>query len=498
MYADDPQPGSRGLKSRNQLRASNPKQGLRSCRSFHRRVLPTIAGVIFGFAVPGLAAAQASTKNVLILFSSTDRDSDHWRLFELSLRSRFQGQITFYHAYLEDSRVTEKSYRDSQAETYRRTYAGVKLDLFVATDPVELQFAVQYRDSIFPGVPIVFTGVSKRELEDQSMWPGVTGLTVPVGIPETIDLALRLHPDTKTIAVISQGAYWSGPTRSELFARHVSEIELLGPASPRLLEQVAALPAHTVILFELAPEDSSLPAFSVFDVLRIVAQRLPTYSPWPSLCLNYGCVGGAFEDTRKEMLSTADIAARILSGERPDDIPVVRNTDLRVTVDWRALQRWHVPDSDLPPGTLVLYREPTLWERGRKYFLAGIAMMVVQSLLIFGLLWQRARTRKAEAVLRESEKRFRVMADTTPSLIWMCDDQGRVTYLNEQWLALTGSDPNTAYGDMWRDYAHPDDVKSTSYIFSRAVQSHQSFSNQCRLRCRDGTYRWLFAVASPG
>ena len=86
--------------------------------------------------------------------------------------------------------------------------------------------------------------------------------------------------------------------------------------------------------------------------------------------------------------------------------PWCTTADVRATVDWRALQRWHVPDSALPPGTLVLYREPTLWERGRKYFLAAVAIIVVQSMLIFGLFWQRARRREIEAELRTSEEKF--------------------------------------------------------------------------------------------
>ena len=50
----------------------------------------------------------------------------------------------------------------------------------------------------------------------------------------------------------------------------------------------------------------------------------------------------------------------------------------------------------MPTGALLLHREPTLWERGRKYFIAGLAVMIAQTLLILGLFWQRARRRKAE------------------------------------------------------------------------------------------------------
>src|SRR5207237_817271 len=77
-----------------------------------------------------------------------------------------------------------------------------------------------------------------------------------------------------------------------------------------------------------------------------------------------------------------------------------QNSNVLVSVDSRQLRRWNIPESALPPGTRVLYREPTIWQRYWKYILAASAVMAVQAFLIVGLLWQRARTRKAEAVLR--------------------------------------------------------------------------------------------------
>jgi signal transduction histidine kinase len=372
----------------------------------------TIFGMLLCAPPDSASAPELKAKNVLLLFGSAERNSGNWDPFDALVRARVPGQITFYRAYLESSRADEKSYLESQAETFRRIYAGVKLDLVIAGNPEEFHFVELYRDKMFPGVPIIFTGVSARELEEQKIWPGVTGVTVPVGLRETIDLALHLHPDTKTVAVIANvsksAEYWFAAAHAELL-RHqdkVTEIDVLGPASGQLLERVAALPPHTVVLFQLAP-DSSRPAFGAFDLLAAVAQRLPTYSAWPSLCLNYGCVGGAYEDWPKERSWTAELAARVLSGERPENIPVVNASNLQVRVDWRALRRWHIPESALPAGSQVLYREPTLWERVRKYAIAGIAVIAVQFLSIFGLLRQRARKRKAEAALRESEKRFR-------------------------------------------------------------------------------------------
>ena len=192
-----------------------------------------------------------------------------------------------------------------------------------------------------------------------------------------------------------------------------------------------------------------------------------------------------------------EIVARVLSGERPENIPIVHDSDLQVHVDWRELQRWHIPESALPPGTVVEYRQLTFWQRDRKYILIAIVLIVAQALLIAGLLLQRARKRKAEAVLRESEERFRVMADTTPSLVWMCDARGRITYLNGRRIAFTGTDSNADYGDNWITYVHPDDVEHMLATLYEALKSKQPFSQEYRLRRSDGVYRWMFDVASP-
>ena len=402
-----------------------------------------VLGSLFCVLARPSAAAEPVVKNVLILHNWANLPQS-WTLMESTVRARIPGQINFYTASVENPRFDEDVYRESLAETLRRGYDGVKLDVVIAATYPVLQFAMQYRDKMFPGVPIVFTDVSAPE--GRNMWSGVTGVISPVGMRETIDLALHLHPDTNTVAVVTGvtewDKYWLAVAHSELL-RHqdkVREIDLIGPASHQILERVAELPPSTVVLFQLRPDDLTQPALDPIDVLAEVAQRLPTYSAWQGLALNRGGVGGAYRNLRKDAVLNGEIVARVLSGERPENIPIVHDSDLQVHVDWRALQRWHISESALPPGTVVEYRQLTFWQRDRKYIVIAIVLIVAQALLIAGLLWQRTRKRKAEAVLLESEERFRVMADTTPSLVWMCDSRGRITYLNGRRIAFTGTD----------------------------------------------------------
>jgi signal transduction histidine kinase len=346
------------------------------------------------------AAARAKAKNVLVLSGGRGRVSINQ--MQASLRARFPDPVNFSIVDLENPRFGQADYQDHFAEALRSGYSGDRPDLIVAVMTPSLEFAVKYHDKLFPGVPIVFMSINPPLPE--KMGAGVTGVESPQGIPEIINLALRLHPDTETVAVISNVTNvdkdWLAAERVELL-RHrdkVREIDLIGPPSPELLQKVAALPPHTVVLFQLFPQDSDQPAFGAFDVLAPVAQRLPTYSILS--LLDRGAIGVATYDATNDAVVAGQLAARLLSGERADNIPIVQNSNVLVSVDWRQLQRWNIPESALPPGTRVLFRDPTIWQRYWKYILATSAVMVVQSFLIVGLLWQRARTRKAEAVLR--------------------------------------------------------------------------------------------------
>lgn len=463
------------------------------------RVSLIILAVLVGLPDRPHAAAQQNAKNVVILSGGRGRDS--LNRMESSLRSHVSIPVNFSIVDLDNPRFDEKSYRDNLAEALQGAY-GKKPDLLFACMDPSLRFAVQYRDKMFPGVPIVFMSVSTL-VADQQKWPGVTGVAVPSGVTQTIDLALRVHPDTAVVAVITGESEnekeYLAAIHSELL-RHqekVTEIDIVGPPNGQMLEKVAALPPHTVAMFQLLPHDSEQRAIEAYDVLATVTQRLPTYSVFGHLALDHGGIGGFFYDAKDDSILAGEMAARVLNGERADNIPILHLSHYQNRVDWKALRRWNIPESALPPGTVVLNRDLTLWQRYRGYVLAAVLIIVTQALLIIALLWQRTRKRRAEAVLRESEERFRLLANTSPALIWMCDTEGKTTFLNDRRLAYTGPDVNAGYGDTWMEYIHPDDLPLIREKFSAALTSGRPYSREYRLRRSDGVYRWVFNVAAP-
>ncbi|MDZ7958624.1 MAG: ATP-binding protein [Aulosira sp. DedQUE10] len=107
-------------------------------------------------------------------------------------------------------------------------------------------------------------------------------------------------------------------------------------------------------------------------------------------------------------------------------------------------------------------------------------------------------TRKqAEAALRESEQRFRNMADNAPVMIWVTDPTGYCTYLSQSWYEFSGQTEETGLGLGWLDVVHPEDSESAKNAFLVANERCEAFRLEYRLRRKDGEYRWAIDAATP-
>lgn len=100
--------------------------------------------------------------------------------------------------------------------------------------------------------------------------------------------------------------------------------------------------------------------------------------------------------------------------------------------------------------------------------------------------------------LRESEARFRLMADAVPQIVWITDSEGRAEFFNKQWSNYTGVpyEPTTA-AEVAANFVHPDDGAMTVEAFNEARQTGSTFTVEHRIRAADGTYRWFLVKAEP-
>ena len=477
--------------------------------------LSTIARSLFSFVLLAcITPAQANEprqvleasheKNILILYSFSDA-----QLFapldslKSAVRERVPGPVNFFVEYMETQRLEDPHYEEILSENFRSIYRAKRLDLVIVATYPALHFAMTHRDELFPGVPIVFNHINARRIPKQGVWPNVTGVTLTVDIQGTVDLILGLQPDTQNFAVIAGTPefekFWAEAVHRELTSRpgNVRVIDLIGLSTNDLMQRVSALPPHTVVLYLIMPRMSEQPVMGSYEVARAIGSLVPTYRLFQHYCVDRAGIGGSIPDFDEQNVLTAALVARVLSGERPEDIPVMHDSRARPVVDWRQLNYWKIPESRLPPGSVVLFRPRTIWQDHKGLILGGLAVVILQLFLILRLLRERTRKNIKVAELKESEERFRVMADSAPTIIWMANVNGEKIYLNQRMLDFTGADPEALQDGGWQRFVHPDDLPRVLAQNSAALQHRNGFSKEFRLRRNDGVYRWMFDVGAP-
>ncbi len=105
--------------------------------------------------------------------------------------------------------------------------------------------------------------------------------------------------------------------------------------------------------------------------------------------------------------------------------------------------------------------------------------------------------KQVEAALRESEARFRELADTTPVLVWMSGTDRLITFFNRTWLEFTGRTMADSIRDGWDQDVHPEDRERSVAAYQAAFDARERFQLEYRLRHHDGSWRWVFVIGCP-
>ena len=133
---------------------------------------------------------------------------------------------------------------------------------------------------------------------------------------------------------------------------------------------------------------------------------------------------------------------------------------------------------------------PVPWMPEDRLFSIAIANLIALA------LEQRERCR-TEAALRESEARFRTLADSLPVMVWVADPAGRCTWFNKTWLDFTGRTLDQEIGYGWTQEVHPVDVDGCRRSYEKALQARVPFTLEYRVKGRDGVYRWVLDSGGP-
>ena len=454
-----------------------------------------------------MAAAPKEVRRVLILHSLGFSSPASIRVDE-EIRAALDNspyQIELYEETLQGILFSDPASQREVRLGLIRKYRDRRPDIVIAVAPAPIKFMAESHDEFGPNTPVVFCASSDDQLDNLKLDSRFTGAWRTLDAAKTLEAALQLRPDTKHVVVVGGGVFWYDKRLEAIVKEQLHSYEsrfaftyLSNLEMPALLEQLRRLPEHSIVFYTAISQDAAGTHFidETQSLPMVVgAANAPVFVTEDTF-IGQGTVGGYVTSYGDEGRVAGTLSVRILNGEKPQNIPIVKDANVYI-FDWRALQLWGLNEKRVPPGSIVLNRVPSVWDAYRKYILGAILVVLAETLLVVALLWERARRREVERSLRESEERFRLVADTAPALIWMSGSDKKCTFFNEGWLNFTGRSIDLELGDGWAEGVHAGDLQRCLDTYTQAFDRREQFRMEYRLRRHDGEYRWVLDIGVP-
>ena len=495
------------LKFRRPRSSPRERDGQRHCGNWGlaRLGLGLVACCLVSQSIAAVPAKEV--RRVLILHSLGFSSPASIRVDE-QIRAALDNspyQIELYEETLQGILFSDPASQREVRSGLIRKYRDRRPDVVIAVAPAPIRFMAESRNEFGPDTPVVICASSEDQLDNLKLDSRFTGAWRILDAVKTLEAALLLRPDTKHVVVVGGGVYPYDKRLEAIVKEQLHSYEsrfaftyLSNLEMPALLKQLRRLPEHSIVFYTAISQDAAGTHFidETQSLPMVVgAANAPVFVTEDTF-IGQGTVGGYVTSYSEEGRVAGSLAVRILKGEKPQDIPIVNDANVYM-FDWRALRRWGLNENGVPPGSIVLNRVPSVWDAYRKYILGAIFVVLAETLLVFALLWESARRREVERSLRESEERFRLVADTAPALIWMSGTDKKCTFFNEGWLNFTGRSIDLELGDGWAEGVHTEDLQRCLDTYTHAFDRLEEFRMEYRLRRHDGEYRWLLDIGVP-
>jgi signal transduction histidine kinase len=316
--------------------------------------------------------------------------------------------ITVYADNLDLARVAGPDYERALRSFLIEKYRNVPIGVIVVNGARALDLVLSLRLELWPDVPVVFAAVDDEAAARMKSVPNVTGHIMRLTLRDMVSTARLVVPNLKQIVLVGdpleRNTFFRGFLAEipELKNDNLELIDLTGLPMTELKQRTATLPPDSAIAYTTLTVDGAgidyLPREAV-AAIAIVANR-----PIVTGTLNfigYGAVGGLVVSAPPIGEQAGRLALRILKGESPSNIPVTVGAFKKPVFDWRQMQRWGISESNLPPGSEILFREPTAWERYSWQIALITVVILAQAGLISALLREHRRRKFSEVQSRQ-------------------------------------------------------------------------------------------------
>jgi C4-dicarboxylate-specific signal transduction histidine kinase len=334
-------------------------------------------------------------------------------------------------------------------------YGRMKFDAIVAVTFPPALLAKDLRDRFWPEATLLLVLIDEERWANPGSISGSTRVLLALDNKETVRSALQMLPNTQRVVLLGGASQRDRRTNGGI-VRSIREIkpdlqiiEATGLSLEETKARIHSLPDRTIIVigsFLFEPNGQRLDVPQLVDEFYPVANA-PLFAD-SDMAMGKGIVGGAVLSVQGAAEVVGEQLGQLLKGADPDRLPV-REVKNSFIVDWRQLKRWGISEHTLPPGTTILYRQPTAWEQYGRYIVGLFSVLIVLLFLVAFLLLERQRRKKEEDLNS-------AMLESLPGTALLVNPQGEILRTNQihrEAAAVEGNGSDGARpGFKYREY----------------------------------------------
>lgn len=414
-----------------------------------------------------------------------------------------KNQISYelFYEFLDSKRVADDEHTTNLANLFRHKYANRTFDAIILSDDFAFTFMLHYHDELFANTPVVFCGVNYFQESMIEGHPLFTGVVESFSLQGTIEGALQINPAIRTIVAIDDNTITGLANRivfDALIPQYQGRLrfDFIGwQTMGEIQRHCSRLPDDAVVLLLSFTRDSTGEVFSLERSADLITPhcRVPVYSLW-DFHLHHGVVGGQLTTGFSQGEKAGELALRILTGEPPASIPIVKESPNRYVFDYTIMRKFGIEEDRLPQGSTIINKPVSFYSQYKTYVWQTIAafLLLFAVICVIGFNLIRRRTaekalRRSEAALRESSERFRETSEMLPETIFEIDFTGKILFLNKAGMDQFGFTAEQLAGGLNAyDFFPGDEKTKLSINLQRLLQGEKMGLNEYLVRDKNG------------
>ncbi|MBF0621286.1 MAG: PAS domain S-box protein [Magnetococcales bacterium] len=399
--------------------------------------------------------------------------------------------VELHEEFMDTKRLYTPDYLEKVRSIFALKYQTKKIDIIIVSDNNAFDFIRKNRDSLFPGVPVVFCGVNNFSDNWLDGLSDFTGVAEMFDAHATVSTLSRLHPNIKEIFVLHDqtptGLAWAETVRQQvkpltgtLRFRYSDPFTL-----ETLVEKIKGLSQDTAVLMTVYFRDDVGQYHSPDRLMRQLAQisTVPIYAMLDFFLRN-GAVGGNMIGGASQGEAAAVLALRVLRGEKAGDIPVVKSGVNRWQFDHNQLARFQISEKLLPHGSEVINTPSSLYHDYQKEFWSALVVVFLLTILSIALAANVIRRRRieraltqyqealetrveertehlskeinnrldAEADLKQSQEALRIIINNIQDAVFIYQFNGEIVDINHKMLKMYDLEEDDVIGKSLLDF----------------------------------------------